>query len=575
MSASRVGINRMVITTPGLFIKPDQMAMSVSEKEVHATLKKEADAAKAAGKEWRQPTAAEVREMIIKAAPVNESKMRKGIGIETIRLPGFSESNATFVADSIYDFVKGVVGDKAALKKLTAEPVKSIYFGTESNPDRSRPELEVALMLAFSKLLAEDEKRYRPIVEMFRHARVVPITYACVGGVISLHEATTRVRLACDNGSPESSVVISADTAYYNVKKAPGAEVTQGAAATLMWVTRDPEFVEISEKSGNFHMTLSDFTKFVDEMPYVHGKFSEIVYVYTVGRALENLEGELGAGKSRGAGILKGLDFFICHVPFPKQAIYLGSFLFVHQMKLSNPALQKEIEARPNIGPEPLDKSKYSHLTDMIESKFNVFNRGPAHQNENEVVKHIENDPEIKAYWDWLKKIRDAPEFEGFINSLNIKQALVLPSQIGNSYSSSAPVSLASLASNAFAGAGDGGVYERKGILAGYGSGAQATVYPIKIVAKHERVGALLKVLINTDKKFALTVQQYEELHRIHVGGDAARLTSGEDLVEKDKKFLNLEVLPQGFHVVKRNEDGTGEYVYSDGASIRPVKIMH
>ena len=55
----------------------------------------------------------------------------------------------------------------------------------------------------------------------------------------------------------------------------------------------------------------------------------------------------------------------------------------------------------------------------------------------------------------------------------------------------------------------------------------------------------------------------------------AVRLTANPDLVKKDQKLLKTDKLPKGFHVNRRNTDGTGEYVYSDGERITPVRIRY
>lgn len=570
MAEVEIGINKMIITGPGLCVKPEELAKPLSEQELESSLRKDREAARKEGKEWHEPTKEQLNEMRTKKVADTVGKIRKGLGVETIRLAGHSESNATFVADAIYEFARKIMQEKDALAKLRAEPVRTIYYATESNPDRSRPELEVSLLMASSKLLDEDEKKYREIVEMFRHAKVVPVTYACVGGVVSLHEAATRVHMSTHEARPESAIVVSADTAYYDSRKAPGAEATQGAAAALMWITSSPRLVAVDSRFGSYHVTLSDFTKFVDETPEVHGRFSEMAYVFTVARALESLEEELGHGKGRNATLLNELDFFICHVPFPKQAEYLTSFLFVHWIKNHNPKLYTDIQAREGVGNEPL--GAYTHLTDLMESKFRLFNAAPGTtRHEQEIISHIENDPEIRAYWDWLKVVRKAPEFEEFLKDLHVRDALKIPSNVGNSYSNSIFVSMASLLQHVYGVQGaQGGA---TGVMAGYGSGAQAMTYIIKVMAGPESVKRDLSVLLNDNPKYQLSADQYLELHGSQIKGDSIRLTSGEDLVEKDKRMLRSETLPQGFHVRKRNKDGTGEYVYSDGSKIVPVKI--
>ncbi len=568
---SKIGINKMIVTTPGITLSPMALAESITHDQMAAKGKEYHRARDAVRKEHSMIQEWEIDEHVKPAMESEtEGKIRKGLGVDLIRMPGYSESNVTFVANMLYEFMKKLADDKESMGRISQTPIRTIYYGTESNPDRSRPEIEPALLLAGSKLLAENEAKYRPIMEMMRSAAVVPVTFACVGGVLSLNEAVSRVRYSAENGHRESALVVTADTALYNSKSAPGAEPTQGAAGALMWVTNMPNLVEIFDRWAGYHLPLSDFTKFQEETPVVHGKFSEIVYVYTVGKALQRLEEEyssLGNGNSK---ILEEIDFFICHVPFPKQAIYLASFLFAHHMKNKNPALFAAMQSRPEVGPDPL--IGYAKLTELIEARFREFNtNGHGVQHEHAVIAYIENEPMIKAYWDWLKRVRETPEFEKFVEGLHIKEALKLPSLVGNSYTTSVTMSLASLVVNGFG---------RKtwhannlGVLAGYGSGAQAMVFPIRIVARPDLIADHLSVDIDVDGKYQLDAAGYRELHGVHLHGDSARMLTGEDLVEKDKKLLRSETLPKGFHVVRRNPNGTGEYVYSDGMHIEPVKI--
>ena len=574
---NRIGINKMVVTTPGLSLSPESLADVIGSDQLGTR-----------GKEYLR-----MREKTLKEHPFmfeweldeaigpalirdNVGKIRSGLGVDMIRMPGYSESNVTFVANMLYDFIKKIADDLESLKRLEETPVKTLYYGSESNPDRSRPELEPALLLAGSRLLAEDEAKYRPVIEMLREASVVPVTFACVGGVVSINEAISRVRFSAENGHRESAIVITADTACYDSKKAPGAEATQGAAGTLMWITKNPNLIEIFDRSGSYHVPLSDFTKFVDDTPIVHGRFSEIVYVYTVGKALQRLEKEYrGLNGSSGNGngkdaIMDEINFFVCHVPFPKQAIYLASFLFAHQLKKRDKELFAEMQSREGIGKEPLPAEV--GLADLIEAKFREFNtNGHGRMHEREIINYIQEDPQIKEYWEWLKALRETPEFSAFLKKLHIKEALKLPAMVGNSYTGSSLISMVSLALHGV----DADMWraDNIGLLAGYGSGAQAMVFPIRLAARRETLFDHIAIDIDTDNKYPVTPAAYRELHKMHLRGDSARMTGGEDLVEKDKALLRSGTLPKGFHIIRRNQDGTGEYAYSDGAMIEPVTI--
>jgi len=492
---------------------------------------------------------------------VDPKKISEGLGIYSIILPSFAESNATFVADNLYGFITNIANDKEKLSKFLSEPVKTIYYSSESNPDRSRPELEIALELVYSRLIEENEKKYMPIISILRNAMLFPTTYACVGGVMSIDQAMRSI------GDKESVLVVSADNAVYDPKLAPSAEFTQGAGAVLFWITNEPSIAKIHyEGRGAYHLSLADFTKYLQEHPVVYGKFSEIIYVYMVSKALAN--------SSVVSMPLNGLDFFINHVPFPKQALYLATPLFVHEIRNNDKVLYNNVVRKPEVGPEPLNG--YSSFTEMLDAKFRAFNRDLPIKNEQEFIKYIENDADIKKYWAWLKAVRLQPEFKAFIEKLKIKEALVLPSQTGNVYSSASLQSLTSLLVELAKDSSNEGAetaIKLKGVFAGYGSGAQAIATPITIDTTKDKLVNNISLNINT---IDIGAEQYIALHKWLIDGpESVRSSTSGNLIEKTKALLRSDTLPDGFYVIKRNIDGTGEFAYVEKGIAKNLTIRY
>ena len=510
--AVEVGIERMVISAPGIAIRS-----SALEEELG----------------------------------FGSGKISEGLMIKEIRLPGPSQSNATMMADGLYRFIKDIAGDGEALKKLKKEPIRSIYFSTESSPDRSRPELEPAILMACSKL-AMESSAYADITEMLKRARVVPITYACVGGVLALGDAVNEVTLGTYRADGGSALVIAADTSVYSDDRAKNAEGTQGAASALMWITRDPSLVSVYNGGwpSAFHGAFADFTKYGEETPFVHAKFSKMMYAYALAESLEAMEGK-GTYPE-----LDKLDFFIAHVPFPKQTEYFMGFLYAHYLRHYDSNMLKEIEGRDGVGPEPI--RGHSGFTDMMRAKINEFNLGGTFS-ESEFVDKIENDPELWKYWDWTGKLRKQDEFRRFKKDFMMEKALEKPSLVGNSYSASVFVSLASLLSNI---SGNGRL---SGMMMGYGSGAEAVGHPIAVNPKQEAMRDKLR--IDLGRPVYLGGKAYRDLHAQLVKGEAKRMMrtdKKEDLASEERRITGTNRLPQGFHVRSKNCDGTGEYFYVD-----------
>ncbi|MCL5433852.1 MAG: hypothetical protein M1538_02655 [Candidatus Marsarchaeota archaeon] len=519
----KFGVNFFSITTPATFISAEELGKALNE---------------------------------------DSNKISKGLGFSEIHLPTFSTSNVTMTADVLYDFIKSIAEDKKQSEKFFDEPIKEIYFATESNDDLSRPEVSVALSIVYSKLLSEDEHKYRPYIETFKRSEVKQVTFACAGGGLSLTDAVSRSALAYKLGRKESAIVITSDTAVYDAKRAPKAETTQGAATALLWITSDPALESIDYVTGfsAFNLPFSDFTKFGDRTPKVYGVFSERGYVYGAAEVVMDIERKFKKNNKK----LTDLDFLIAHVPFPKQAIYFATFLFEHHIKTNQKEFFEELQKR--IGSDPLS---YNHFVDIMDKKFKSFDQSK----HGSIVDYISNDEEITAFWKWLAKIREInksngefkiKEFENFLRRYNIPDALELPSHVGNSYTSSVIISNASLL-NSFI---KKGVKEaKKGIIISYGSGKVIVGIPIEINIKNSNNLHINNIENNT---IPLKASQYELIHDNLIKGDAARTIVDINLLEIDKKLL--EKLPDGFHLLRRYEDGTADAVYVKNNKIEEIK---
>ncbi|MDE1824455.1 MAG: hypothetical protein KGI00_02680 [Candidatus Micrarchaeota archaeon] len=519
----------------------------------------------------------------------SEGKLRKGLMIEGNRYPSFSETNATLTADVLYKFLKKTLDDPGERAKLMDEPITHIYFATESNVDRSRPELTPALLMVYSKLLAEDEGRNRTIVEMLKRATPIQITFACAGEGIALEQAVSTIFANHAIGMPNSALVLSVDTAIYDHNKAPNAEVTQGSAATLAWITKNPKLVEVmyGKGSGAFHIPASDFNKFGSETPTVHGKFSERMYVYVVAKAYEDAE----RAYEKLTGRKPNPESVVTHVPFPKQAIYSATPLFAHWLRETNPALLKEIEGRPGVGPEP--RLGYSRFTDMFDATVAAFNKkGSRMLEEADFIDYIEKNPQLTAYWNWYKAVREnaTDEFNAFCKKLNIDGGLVLPGKYGNGYASAKVVMRASglqeyakkLSAgmlNDMLGADGSAVIE--GNESSYGSGAFSKVLWTEAHIDSATIGNNVIVLGNPVN---LPASMYVPVHENLLLGEAERTMGKGNLLEKDREFLGPALkaagrdgrLPEGFKVIKRNDDGTGEYAHvGSRGGITKLKVRY
>ncbi len=530
-----IGINKMVVATPGFHIDASQMA-------------------------------------VVSGQP--EGKIRQGLMIDKMRMPGHSESNVTMLADVIYKFAENLLEDNSAFEKFKYEKMQKIFFGTESNADRSRPELEPAIQMAISKLQEDAQNpskspnKIRFIVDALRHAQIIAITYACVGGVNALDSARDYMTSKILQAQNTSALVITVDTAFYDSSKAPGAELTQGASATLSWITKNPKLAEIvsSIGSGSYHISLSDFTKFGSETPEVHGQLSEVTYMYVIAKALESMV-------NNNPGLCIEYDLVLTHVPFPKQAVKFAQFLYAHKLRTQNP--EELVRLEEQIGPDPL--RGHGGFTYYISNFLKARNEsGEQSLSEQDIVKELEKDALLNKYVEWLKALSKTEEFNQFTSKLHFSEVFENPSKIGNSYTSSIFTGLASILGNIDKISQDVGHLPRV-LFIGYGSGAQAVSMMLDVHSDKQEVSKNLHVKLNDENP--VSAQVYKDLHQLHITGDAHRTLTDDNLVERDMRIKRLvdgvEVpikLPDGFHVIKRNSDGTGEYAFVKDGKSNPVK---
>ncbi len=530
-----IGINKMVVATPGFHIDASQMA-------------------------------------VVSGQP--EGKIRQGLMIDKMRMPGHSESNVTMLADVIYKFAENLLEDNSAFEKFKYEKMQKIFFGTESNADRSRPELEPAIQMAISKLQEDAQNpskspnKIRFIVDALRHAQIIAITYACVGGVNALDSARDYMTSKILQAQNTSALVITVDTAFYDSSKAPGAELTQGASATLSWITKNPKLAEIvsSIGSGSYHISLSDFTKFGSETPEVHGQLSEVTYMYVIAKALESMV-------NNNPGLCIEYDLVLTHVPFPKQAVKFAQFLYAHKLRTQNP--EELVRLEEQIGPDPL--RGHGGFTYYISNFLKVRNEsGEQSLSEQDIVKELEKDALLNKYVEWLKALSKTEEFNQFTSKLHFSEVFENPSKIGNSYTSSIFTGLASILGNIEKISQDVGHLPRV-LFIGYGSGAQAVSMMLDVHSDKQEVSKNLHVKLNDENP--VSAQVYKDLHQLHITGDAHRTLTDDNLVERDMRIKRLVdgvempiKLPDGFHVIKRNSDGTGEYAFVKDGKSNPVK---
>ena len=181
----------------------------------------------------------------------------------------------------------------AALNILTEEDIDAIdyvIFATETGIDHSK-----AAAIYVHELLGLNE-----------YARSIELKQACYSGTAGIQMAKGHITL-----NPESKVlVLASDISRYGLET--GGEITQGAGAVAMLISRDPKIMTIENKSVYKTEDKMDFWRplYSDEA-YVHGKLSVTLYI----KFFQDL---FSAYQDETKAEFKDFDALLFHMPYTK-----------------------------------------------------------------------------------------------------------------------------------------------------------------------------------------------------------------------------------------------------------------
>ncbi|MHC1635497.1 MAG: hydroxymethylglutaryl-CoA synthase family protein [Candidatus Methanospirareceae archaeon] len=281
-----------------------------------------------------------------------------------------------------------------------------------------------------------------------RHVETRELQFACLGGCQALQSACEYVALRC-----RPAVVLAVDRSIYRVGGT--AEFTQGAAAVAIKVNFDPKLLKIDfERVGTYIEDIDDFRVPAHSYPFpeVDGHLSIVAYLHAMKQAYEDWKDKNEAlVKRMESDILDFFTRFVFHIPYPKIAIHAFSMLYRHE-RLGLPHLTVE-----------------EYLKDPKLFEIDKVQR---------------------------KEIMGLPEFQELYNN-KVKPGLAYNPRIGNCYTASVFISLASVLENINEGDNIG--------IGGYGSGCGAMA--IRGVASGEDFDSGLRKFLRSRKK--LDIEDY------------------------------------------------------------------
>ncbi|PSQ15426.1 hydroxymethylglutaryl-CoA synthase [Halobacteriales archaeon QS_8_69_26] len=377
-------------------------------------------------------------------------KYTKGLGLYASSLPDSYEDIVTMGANACKRLMER--------KGLTPEDVGRIDVATESAFDNSKP-VSTYIAGCLEQVFDGD----------FRYANKGERKFACVAGTQSIDDAYNWIRAG--RNRDRGALVVATDTALY--ERGDSGEATQGAGAVAMYISEDPDLVELSPEQGYGSMDETDFLKPNQQFPSVDGKRSIQVYLARMREAVEDYESV--------GGDLHPDDFELLpfHTPFPGMVRRAASLAYRHTIRDTSieEDLADEIGRQPR--PEAFD-SEDEYLDAMGE--------------------YTERLVETDTYGEWYDRV--------------VEPTLDLSREVGNWYTGSVHVARASGLQHALE--NDWDLTGKRLAVASYGSGAQAEVHTEVVQPGWKEEIAHLNVLEQLERRYDLAFEEYGKIHDTH-----------------------------------------------------------
>ncbi len=489
------------------------------------------------------PTASVSADVLAESLHIQREVLERH-GVRAFRWPTISEANGTIYANGLYKLLKFLDGDE----KLQEYPILYNIHSSETNAG-TVPDSAFGMLMATSKLMAEDEERYYATVYQMYTALPVPITWNCAGYGVGIRAATELlIGHYLRSGQKGSAIVSGVDTSVYAEEySGPLTTISHGSSGVVAYVTFEPRVVEIDPNSfSSFTFNEPGFSKFANpHLPKVRAVASMQSYSYTLGEAVHIREGRGGYDNGHG-----DYAFVAGHRPIGSQVQSHLKEGYVHEARRKGGAEWDEILRTAGSQP-PSVMEGFTHLYD---SKLYPINRAGRRVVQQEVATLLEKDQELRAYWRWSQAAGSTEGFMEFKKKAHVDEGLEWGSILGNSYSVTPMVGLGSVIHNAEMPKGS------RGLIYFFGSESLGVIMDAYLA--DESVRLRKRVLAHLGGEVSLDADQYRVLHGIISQREGERTVTEESLMEKDIAFLKRDKLTDGFHYINRNSDGTGRWAF-------------
>jgi hydroxymethylglutaryl-CoA synthase len=265
-------------------------------------------------------------EELAKARNIEPAKLKKGLGLEAMRLMDIDEDVVSMGTTAVYRLLEE--------QQLQLKDIDRLYVGTESSIDNSKP---VASYILQNIIQLNGENTSVK-------CDVVDFTFACIGAVDALQNCIDYIRL----NPSKKAIVVATDFAKYEL--ASTGEYTQGAGAFAMLLSSDPQLLAINPNLGTSTKGVFDFFKpkfykethtvtykevypVINDEPVFDGQYSNECYINQISEAYQDFKNENEAFQNANEW-----DLICMHLPY----CFQGRRTFVELFAKENPSLLAE-----------------------------------------------------------------------------------------------------------------------------------------------------------------------------------------------------------------------------------------
>jgi hydroxymethylglutaryl-CoA synthase len=410
---------------------------------------------------------------------IEPAKLIKGIGIERMAIPDAHEDAATMAAMSLWELMQR--------NRLQPQDIGKIYIGTESGVDEAKA-IGTYVIGMLEKIYGQGS---------FQECLTVEFKSACIAASYALEDLCSWV--AAGRDEDRIGVAVASDIARYPLRS--GGEYTQGAGSVSLLVKKNPRLIALEDGVGVFTRDENDFFRPLGcSMAVVNGKHSNDCYLDAVGGAFASFaEKAKTRGKievCEGECVSDHISHFMFHIPYPRMVEYASAAVFRQDWR----GLARWKEVEEELGKEPSaedfsDRREYEAAEVGFAKKFSRSNLF------------------LKAF------------------DSKVRESARISRQVGNIYTGSMYLGLASLAEQNLLQAG------QRVCFGSYGSGCSALVFS-GIVQDEASSLPARDIFRRLDERKAISLREYEDLH------EGRRK---ESLFFPEKEFALLRIDEQGY----------------------------